>query len=833
MKRRSQFPPEPAGEYPTEETPAVPVAPGPPAGLDPDAVAAQRFGVTRRGYDPASVQEFLGRAAAELRRLAASAESARSEASQLRRHVEDLEATGRPPDRVEALAVLGDETNRVLSAAQASAAEIISAAETAAGEIKARAREEAEQLSSEVREYAESAARRTSEQADEVRERLREEVRRARRDVAEEAAALHAEAKAQADELRASAREEAARVRAEAEDATSTHRRDIEERTKLVVMEAEREAEEILGAARIRIGRLEAEADAARTRLLADVERRRVAAEAHVRAFEDVRARLAGEFAGARTLLAGLLGELESVSLGPVELPPLTALAGVLDLPPGPQAGTEVPEEAPPAAGGAAGSDVEAPGVRPAALEGPGEAAAEDVLQPEDLGPELAEAPAAPSAADAGPERAPLPIPVPGPASSEAGESESLPASVGDEVTPAPGAAPVAVPAAEGETGAGAVTVSEAWGELDAVPDDDEVEELFARVLAVRGTDDVAAAPEAAEDAEGAAEAEWGYMEDVAPVAAVVPGGVTSVPEEPTVPEPSGTPESRESWDAWETGGVEAFPDSWETGAAGEPADAGAWPAPPASDANGEPQPGAGPPREVPERPGDDRRRRLRQAFSLLETSSSNGDLSLRGDGPVSTVGAGEDAALLDLTVVDDLPVSREAGAEDAAEPGGVEPAGRAEPAAPAEASASETVEDDVATAVAVVARRLKRALQDDENVLLDATRDGEAPEPSDDTGRIELLVEYLQDGIGDAVALGAGDVEVDVDVPALIADICGPWVARLGAELDGLSHADAVSAAYRIFRAEAGDAAGDLVRAAYEAGRRAASSASGSVTGA
>jgi hypothetical protein len=265
---------------------------------------------------------FLETVAGELRRRDAAVDAARIEVDRLRRELDTRDVPA-PPDRVEALAILGDETARVIGAAQDSAAEILRGAQNTAEEIKARAREEAARISAEAREYAEASAARLAAQAEEVRERLRAEVQRARAGLAEEADEIVGVARAEADELRRRTLADLARVRADAEHAAASQQKGAEAMVRQRLVDAEAQAEAIVAGARERADRMVRQARQARERILAELNRQRVRVHAHVTELQDLQARTFGEVAAVKAALAGVLAELDSVRTVEVELPEL------------------------------------------------------------------------------------------------------------------------------------------------------------------------------------------------------------------------------------------------------------------------------------------------------------------------------------------------------------------------------------------------------------------------------------------------------------------------------------------------------------------------------
>ena len=149
--------------------------------IDPDRITDQKFPTVRRGADPAEVERYLRRVATEMKSL-------RDREADLRRQLEMIRSAPAPaaPDPIDPshlTKLLGEETTRVLDAAQAAAAEIRAKAEESVARLLREAREEA----NEMREEAESLLAMRTEQAEKATVELRE-----RTDAQREAAELEA-----------------------------------------------------------------------------------------------------------------------------------------------------------------------------------------------------------------------------------------------------------------------------------------------------------------------------------------------------------------------------------------------------------------------------------------------------------------------------------------------------------------------------------------------------------------------------------------------------------------------------------------------------------------
>ncbi|HWE54890.1 MAG TPA: DivIVA domain-containing protein [Acidimicrobiales bacterium] len=217
---------------------------GPDSSITPDSIQAQGFTTAFRGYDPTEVKNYLSRVAAELR-----AWRERADGLESAWHSAE-ERAARPPvlDEDTLMAAVGEETAAILRTARSAAADmrtkaaedaarILAEAKQEAEETLASARAEAERLRSESSQAAElltgaaqteadrliTEARTTLELAvsegDAEKERV---VARAQ----EEAAALAARAQAEAEEMRAEADKER---RLTIEGANSTRDRILED----------------------------------------------------------------------------------------------------------------------------------------------------------------------------------------------------------------------------------------------------------------------------------------------------------------------------------------------------------------------------------------------------------------------------------------------------------------------------------------------------------------------------------------------------------------------------------------------------------------------------
>jgi cell division septum initiation protein DivIVA len=158
--------------------------PEPTAPIDPEAVLERPFTRVRRGYDPLEVQQALMALAAELR---AGQERERELAFHLQEvEVALAEVRAKDPERLSAL--LGEETARVIGAAN-TAADDIRAKAVADGE---RIRRQAERVADRILEGARREGRELVVEAQAVRERMLRDTARRRKLLRQQLEQLHA-----------------------------------------------------------------------------------------------------------------------------------------------------------------------------------------------------------------------------------------------------------------------------------------------------------------------------------------------------------------------------------------------------------------------------------------------------------------------------------------------------------------------------------------------------------------------------------------------------------------------------------------------------------------
>lgn len=136
-----------------------------PAPIDPDRVLEQQFTTVRRGLDPLEVQRFLLHLANDLR-------AGREREAELAHQLEDSEKRTAPIDDLDPgqlARLLGEETARVLEAAQSAASEIRGKAEENVARLLREARDESQQM----RDDADTVLSRKSEEAESVAASIR------------------------------------------------------------------------------------------------------------------------------------------------------------------------------------------------------------------------------------------------------------------------------------------------------------------------------------------------------------------------------------------------------------------------------------------------------------------------------------------------------------------------------------------------------------------------------------------------------------------------------------------------------------------------------------
>jgi cell division septum initiation protein DivIVA len=148
-------------------------APGP---IDPDTILQRSFTNVRRGFDPLEVQKFLMALAGELRSSRERERDQRRRLEEAERNVAELSEMA--PGRLASL--LGEETTRVLEAANAAASDIRAKAEESVAKLLRDAQDEAARLRREAESVLDRKTKEAEEAADAVRRKGDEELQRAR-----------------------------------------------------------------------------------------------------------------------------------------------------------------------------------------------------------------------------------------------------------------------------------------------------------------------------------------------------------------------------------------------------------------------------------------------------------------------------------------------------------------------------------------------------------------------------------------------------------------------------------------------------------------------------
>ncbi len=150
--------------------------------IDPDRILEKTFATVKRGVDPVEVQRYLLQISNQLK-------SAQQRVAELERQIEQTRrqnAEHDPIDPSNLTKLLGEETTRVLDAAQSAAAEIRAKAEENVARLLREAREEAVRL----REDAETLVARRTQEAEQEAALIREQSERQRASAEAEAAAI-------------------------------------------------------------------------------------------------------------------------------------------------------------------------------------------------------------------------------------------------------------------------------------------------------------------------------------------------------------------------------------------------------------------------------------------------------------------------------------------------------------------------------------------------------------------------------------------------------------------------------------------------------------------
>jgi len=311
------------------------------AGQDHLPAPGSAFAVTRRGYDPVQVDDYLRHLDAQLRMLAADRDAAVEQNGQLTRQVNvawaetdrlkvQLRRLSAPPESVEGMS---ERLQSMLHLAQDEVAERRKRAEIEATEIVARAEAQAGELPRQN-----EAIRR---QLEHERKQLTFERNKILSAAGEEADLLHSRATAEGDRIRSEATAEISALRKQADDERRTldeqgkaQRAQIEEDFEIAMSARRAEAMATVhghqAASRDEANRLLASARAEADRKIAEAQRGAEAAiqaaEQRVAQLDALRARMASQLAELHGVLDAVLPRLDATD-GPLPSPAAAPLA--------------------------------------------------------------------------------------------------------------------------------------------------------------------------------------------------------------------------------------------------------------------------------------------------------------------------------------------------------------------------------------------------------------------------------------------------------------------------------------------------------------------------
>jgi len=134
--------------------------------IDPDRILDKTFATVKKGVDPVEVQRYLLQVSNQLKNSQTRASELERQLEQARRQSADHD----PIDPSNLTKLLGEETTRVLDAAQSAAAEIRAKAEENVARLLREAREESVRL----REDAETLVARRTQEAEQATAQIRE-----------------------------------------------------------------------------------------------------------------------------------------------------------------------------------------------------------------------------------------------------------------------------------------------------------------------------------------------------------------------------------------------------------------------------------------------------------------------------------------------------------------------------------------------------------------------------------------------------------------------------------------------------------------------------------
>ena len=167
--------------------------------IDPDRILDKTFATVKKGVDPVEVQRYLLQVSNQLKDSESRVSELERQLDQARRQSADHD----PIDPSNLTKLLGEETTRVLDAAQSAAAEIRAKAEENVARLLHEAREESVRL----REDAETLVTRRTQEAEQATAQIREYAETQRANAEAEAAAIIEASKQQGREMVQEAKE--------------------------------------------------------------------------------------------------------------------------------------------------------------------------------------------------------------------------------------------------------------------------------------------------------------------------------------------------------------------------------------------------------------------------------------------------------------------------------------------------------------------------------------------------------------------------------------------------------------------------------------------------
>ena len=189
--------------------------------IDPDRILDKTFATVKKGVDPVEVQRYLLQVSNQLKNSQTRASELERQLEQARRQSADHD----PIDPSNLTKLLGEETTRVLDAAQSAAAEIRAKAEENVARLLREAREESVRL----REDAETLVARRTQEAEQATAQIREYAETQRANAEAEAAAIIEASKQQGREMVQEAKEVRQRMLDDLANRRQTLRQQIEQ----------------------------------------------------------------------------------------------------------------------------------------------------------------------------------------------------------------------------------------------------------------------------------------------------------------------------------------------------------------------------------------------------------------------------------------------------------------------------------------------------------------------------------------------------------------------------------------------------------------------------